>query len=1424
LLEKNKELIKDSTYQLYDTIDTFYNIYYDCAAKNKKLTYLDRGILSFNILLYPEFKMNIPLDIIFKQIHATEKIPFIKYNPGKRRDSIFRLYSKLNSTDGKKIPYLPKNKIISISNENKKQNQITLMIFLSEKNTSLFMDIEENGNIRIRSELNNAISEEELVTIIKKTVNPILQDINNFLEKSGYEMKGFNNITDENVEIININYKCLINVSKPVLFKKIVGCLTVLFDITNMDMDLSKGLLFNYTRVDNYQKMNAISAVITEIFKNTNNKDEIIDALVINFGLSKEEALQKIIDYFNDHTRIQGKYVNKQLDIVDNPGFPVSIFKTPFDNKLLIRINRINSIEFIDLLNIYFDTIIRIFESPEDIRPDLMNKINSCSIRNKIEEAQVNNVITNAAETTILPIEFDEADEEDKYLPDDEDEEEPYLPDDDENEREDEVIKQNVDKEQVDDDDEEDAYLPDEEDAYLPDEDDEAEYEHEETETVNRRGEGGGGKKKDSDTSSKANIFSKRLKEREPNLILTEQKGKFVEYSRICPANISMQPVILTDNEKKKIDESHSGSYTNAIKYGTDPKNPYWYICPRYWCLQNNMPMTEEEVARGDCGGKVIPNKAKTPPPGHFIVQFDDPKYHYDKDGKYIYHSPGFKKADSHPDGYCLPCCFNKWAAGKMVNGQWVEDKTKNQQQKRRDACGLKDYSVGITGPDDKPKFEARQPEVLQMGDKIKERIQQEKQVLLEKENEKAVEKQKKTLNVFGVERHPIPHYRWGFLPIAVEKMLRTSNSKYVRKNNTAYIRLHERPLLRYGIEESMHQSFIGAISDVYSSYKKKNLLSISDMRREICNLLDLDTYLKLHHGSLVSIFRPSKLRNDYVSIKQIFYDDSQSENEKRELYESKIEKSEFYKSIRVDNIAQKNFLNDTISSFHNFLLYLNDKDSMIDHTYLWDLVSSEESPLFEGGLNLVIMEIKNNDITDNIGILCPTNSYSDKIYIKERGTILLLKHGEYYEPIYQYGDTDKTSLKDPIKIFDNSEKTKEMKEIQKIFTMIMNVSGKCRPIRSRPSPNVYKFKENISAQQMAEFLKSINYVIHQQVMNYNGKIIGLMVSKDKNSKIFLPTFPSIQLMKIDTIYMDDIEWTNYDSTVKLLTMIYNDSGNQIFCKPMMKIVEDGLIVGVLTETNQFVKLSQPAQNTEDGMTIMNSSGYSDLDTVVATSKNEDNKRRSTILNISLETQFYISFRNMIRESLKNYANREIRKRIIDIIEDHRFLYNVKLQKLKILLLHLTRHYRNFVDDIDSEIKNKLDDVTNCTATNCDIKQFCLMRNNKYCFPKKNLINGSDNETFYFIRIADELVRYTRIRLFLLEPNKYLNITNVNYKINADEILILSSVLNSDYFDNLVPFQQNKYVQNITYDIATPSKNTNYYQNFTNDVPIDEQK
>jgi hypothetical protein len=108
----------------------------------------------------------------------------------------------------------------------------------------------------------------------------------------------------------------------------------------------------------------------------------------------------------------------------------------------------------------------------------------------------------------------------------------------------------------------------------------------------------------------------------------------------------------------------------------------------------------------------------------------------------------------------------------------------------------------------------------------------------------------------------------------------------------------------------------------------------------------------------------------------------------------------------------------------------------------------------------------------------------------------------------------------------------------------------------------------------------------------------------------------------------------------------------------------------------------------------------------------------------------------------------------------------------------------------------------------------------KIILPKENLITGHNNKIIYFGKMADELIRFSRITKFILEPETYLTFGNVNYNLKDDEILIMQSLINQEYFENLTPYIQNEFIQFNTRDDAYPFKTIIY----DNDVEIDYNK
>jgi len=878
---------------------------------------------------------------------------------------------------------------------------------------------------------------------------------------------------------------------------------------------------------------------------------------------------------------------------------------------------------------------------------------------------------------------------------------------------------------------------------------------------------------------NKPYYFQTLIEKKDPVLILKEDTPQFNSYVRTCSSSMRKQPVILTDSQLEKINKEHPGFLReeDVIKYGSNPKNQFNYICPRYWCLKNNTivdPNELKEVTGKDgkkelvhptCG-KVLPKGEKKVKPGYYIYEFYKPK-----PGKKDYKKYPGLITDSHPDGLCLPCCFDKYntegriKANKKCYGEKVEEEEKK-----------------------KP---------------IKGKIE-------EKEEDEYIK---------GPDKFPLDPGRWGYLPPEIQTMLHEVNADCQISKTNSNLKDDHPCLLRHGIEVSNKQSFISCISDVIFFGKKildesgkpqlAKILSISDMRKRIIKSISIDTFIKYQNGNLVTDFHEPNKKVDV----------------------EKYSNTKLYTKLNIkDKPQDKAYFTKVVTAFENFVDFLGDDDALIDHTYLWDIISMPNKYLFPHGVNLVIFQLPKDDITNNVQLLCPTNHYSSEFYEARKPTIIIMKEDNYYEPIYTYTTNNKNiNVAKEFKEHDpHLSKTMRavFKEIIKPFFNII-----CKPLDSMP--NIYKAKRPLILYDLVQKLDKYEYKIKKLVLNFNNKVIGVVAEEPgvSNNIGFIPCYPSAldeDLKKdLDYVFMTDLSlWNTYENTVRFLNKLDNRSKKRraepdIPCKPAFKIVEDEHVVGILTNTNQFIQLSQPIRldevNPDLDLPSINNNNYIinkdekpmvNTEVEFTTQNNVDNVRVDYIKKIRLETNFYNVFRNTIRILLNDYENVKTREKIENEMTKEYIIYSEKLKNITKLLHDLIQNKIQFTGD--ENYYKLINEVSTCIVKNdesCkDTPNLCLTENGScnLILPEKNLITKKENEPIYYGRMADELIRYNRIKSFMLQPQTYLSFGSVSYNLRDNEIILIQSLLTQEYFETLIPAITNKYTKYNSYDEVQP--------------------
>ena len=1435
LISNTSEKLSEDTKQNFKNINMFYNIFQQqkqssLFSKNTQQT----GIKSLKVIIYPQFKVKIPIDIIFKLIHATQEFPLIKYNPETRQENIYRLFAPELSLDGRKIPYLEKAKINKLMTTIGKTRSVAVYTNIQYNETTIYMccEFEDNGNINVYPlvDFNTPIlltdgenKFEEIDQVIKHTVNPLIEQIKPFFEQSGLEIPLFESIQSINVEVRDMNYHTVYNITSGIDITKYIGCISSVFTIETTNNN--QAIKMRYKRVSNFNKRDSLEAFVIEKMDQGLTLNEIIKELLKQFGdlvEDENEAVELIAKISNELEVIRGANRRRSLMIQINPGFQTimkinnEIMKT--HTELIIDVTGINNIYYLDTIPIYIDTIVRITQdiSSTKIKKSLINSYcKGTEIKEPVfekitaqsEQKIQNNVVPfrdedNVTQNRDEDITQNRDEDNEKQLQNaesmlaflgqyDESSEELEGGEGSSSEVRDETLSNSevsADEKKLGIEKQENIVLEsDSEDIIIPKKKSKQKY----IKTV----------AKDLENTVQGitempltypNPFSTRLEQRMPQLFVTSKDSKMQKYSRMCPFNLEVrrQPIILTKEEKDEMLKENPGELdeeADFIEYGADSKDSskkFYYTCPKYWCLLTNKMVTEKDILDGKCSPKgspkvnkiedaIIPKWEKTVPKGKYVFQFYD-----DEEPRY----PGFHKNET-PSGLCIPCCYKKWDTERMIT--------------RRNIC---------QGTPDKKTAEPSSEKEREINDQLRRKVAEEEY------NEKYIK---------GPDRYGpnLGEHRWGFLPIVIQHFLREVNENCLISKTNPALKQNHMCILRHGVQVSSTQSFIACIASAMF-YPERDVPTIKEMKNILIDSIDLDKFIKLQNGDLITSFS-----NPDINVKIDDYKDTKLYNKMinsiKENTKTNIRKT---KTVIPSSIAAKQFVTKVAQSFENFKNFLRDDKITIDHTYLWDLVSIPNPKLFPKGINLIILQIPEDDPTNNVELLCPTNHYSDNVYDGKKDSLILIKRQNYFEPVYGYNDNGKTKY---ITTMFREDMNKLPKSLYSFFTKIIRptLGEKCKAFMSKP--NEYKFKQADLLDVLIKKLQDKNYTVTKQILNFQGKVIGVLAKNDKGLEGFIPCYPSsLTLLKnkgcngedceYDYVYMNDDIWKSYDETLEFLKHYYKKSkiiksDNCYDPNNFCRVSEDGVITGFLTNTNQFILIKDPIPITEvdDSIKTITSNNMLVADINTLTNNNVDNKRAEFIKRIQLETNFYNVFRNTIRILFNDYTNNNKRKKIKKECDRRYSLYKTQLDTVIDLLRDLVDDTIIFASDINYiEIDNK--DIRTCVSKlndKCEKKgSVCRFTNNKcqLVLPKINLINGTDNEIYYYGKMADELIRYNRIKSFVFKPQSYLSFGQIKYNLRDDEIIVLQDLLNNEFFENLEPSDINKFAKFNTYDTAKP--------------------
>ena len=1365
LKTQKQQLIDQYNTRIYEKGEQYHekDIFYTVEQEAKEpYPFTSQGVDSFVICIenneFFQSKLRVPIEAIFKNIHASVKTPYLEFFSGSKQDSMVRLSYKDTTQKNDKIPILNGKTILDIgkrksllrphislyvvSDDTKPQNELGVNDFIQ-------IILEQNGNIQLRASLENPKPYDLLERWLRENTKPVFDDINEYLHQSGYHIRQFESLQDPHIHISTMSYTFSLELTKKIEFPQNTGGLSSLLKTDPiLQQNASPGeTTYRYISVEYYQPMDEEEEYISQLLKITQEKGLVERQLRQRFPeKSMIEITEMLNDYASKYRTVYGRFVHRKSETLVNAGFPVTIKQATFGNSCDIRIQNIDMIQYVLLFPKLFASILRLSQYPETVSQQWLDAYSSQKVpMSKSMEALDEDIVT---DEDIPPSLLDAENE--------------IMVEDEENDDEDGDIERNLDDYM--------GLLDNEEDETENNEGDEEDSVHTNSFNLTDNGnqkEESDDEKEESDRSLSLggapnknvirSYFTERMKNKDPKLF-KEMDG----YSKICQESQRRQPIVISEKEKEVYDEkygSKNGSehpYQHKIlKYGKDSNNKsLYYICPRFWCTKPGKegPLTKKEVDSGVCG-KIITNTGKQKE-GEYVYSRDFSTY----TGNEIRGAPSFiQKKGPQNEKICYPCCFK------------TQDKNKIDQCTR----GSISENDATTNP-------------------------------LTKTNvNKTVEKANQVYILGYNKREALAPGRHGLIPLPIQQFMNIDSNSCIDQGDLRTVKTDCPIMIRYGVENTPknHQSFLACMADIYCFERAlEKTIPVREFREILATTLSLDTFVQLQNGTLVTQFADKNaFLRDKPSIDIHTYT-----NQK------------LYKNIDKREESQVDFLKHCIVAYELFQLYLNDSQSKIDHTFLWDLMTRPNADLFSKGLNLAIFELMQDDITNKVKLVCPTTHYATPIFDDKRPTIFLLKNEDLYEPLYRLEKQRRTNIVPLVykKHFFLTDKT--IGDVPTILKTIKHLT-ETQCVSHMKRTNTFKFKENVQVETLFQILRDIDMSVRSRVMNYQAKTIALGVLYNEK-ECYLPCFPSVS-QNVDELtgmkWMEDHSiWNDYETTNSFLNHVYNKTNKKVACKPAFRVVEDGMIVGILTWTNQFVPINPPIQNVHKDIPELKQNHYIMADKTIMQGQSGYGYEDKSIQYIHLENQFYNAFRTTLRILMQLYQNRPILEKMHNLCHQDDLSKDEKHTKMEKYLRDISKDHISF-QEYDTEVLKDLTQIYSCEVNPQD-KPYCMVQTpelsllktqstkniqGSLLLPVRHLITDESNDSIYYIRMADELLRHRRVHLFMFYPEQYLNIQNQEYQIQeGQEFLMLKSLLTTEYFKALEKHAYGLYAKTIPYD------------------------
>ena len=413
-------------------------------------------------------------------------------------------------------------------------------------------------------------------------------------------------------------------------------------------------------------------------------------------------------------------------------------------------------------------------------------------------------------------------------------------------------------------------------------------------------------------------------------------------YSRSCTAVDKRQPVVISAEEKKRIEEEYPGAIHGYVQAGSTKEmyDKNFYICPKIWCPKSRVAITPEIYKeKGD----------NACPLGEEPMIFEAKAFWgIGETAMNRTRYPGFLDKYSRPDGKCLPCCFK------------VSPEEGNRNNQRQNLCV--------------PTFNNEAPKEIPI-------------------DEVGTEKYIKSHKYF-----PLEIGRYGLLPKEIDDFLGKVN-KGAHPSGTGLMTDLTDCYLRKGIFHGS-QSFIYCMLACLDNPKITQYVDFINACKKNISII---SFVSIENGKILKLFidNTKTIFGDSLDFKEFrtwFLKQTEyiTRFNLKKLQDVLEKTSQFTKDIDYYKDIIREFI--IYYAYMNFMKFLDTPEIEKDHRILLDLCNTSTEWLNINEYNFVVFDIDKNG---KIYIDCSLNRDTRQFINKKTPFVFFLRHNKYYEPLY---------------------------------------------------------------------------------------------------------------------------------------------------------------------------------------------------------------------------------------------------------------------------------------------------------------------------------------------------------------------------------------------------------------------------------------